>query len=150
MNVHALLALSFTLAAAPRAALVDVSAPDAVYEDESRAIANQMVAQLAKVGVDAVRVEEAELPEGGCRYGPCLGELGKLKQANLVISMDVVQLKGGHWGIAIATLAARNGQPLASGKFELKKLTDTPKGFKAYLAQMKKLVEGWPKPDAGS
>ncbi len=104
--------------AAPRVAVVDVSAPDAIYGDVSRALADALVAQLEKAGVEALRIEDEELPEGGCRLGPCLGVLARAHQAQVVVMLDATEVDAQRSAVAVAAMASRNGQPVAVKKYQ--------------------------------
>lgn len=101
----------------PRVAVVDVSAPDAIYEDVSRGLADQVVEALRQAGAEAVRIEEAELPAGGCRLGPCLGVLARAKQAQVVVMLDATEVDQKHSGVEVAALGARDGRPIAARRY---------------------------------
>jgi hypothetical protein len=114
------LLLALTLALGPRAAVLDASAPDAVYEDVSRGLADEVVEALARAGLTARRVEEEELPEAGCRAGPCLEQVAKGQQADVLVVLDAREKgKGKAMSVAVGVLAldGRTGRPLAGQRY---------------------------------
>ncbi len=119
--------------------VIDVSAPDAVYEDVSRGLAEQVVAALNGAGIQALRIDENELPEEGCRLGPCLGVVAKSRKALVVVIVDAVELdKKGKTGVSVAAMAGFNGMPLTA-----KRYTTTPDAkptpeLKAFVADLTK------------
>ena len=104
-------------APSPQAAVIDVSAPDAVYEDVSRALAEQVSAALNGAGFEAVRVDENELPEDGCRAGPCLAKVAKDKHAQVLVTLDATELDKKRTQVNVAALFGLNGMPLAGGRY---------------------------------
>ncbi len=114
------LAAALVLCQAPKAAVVDVSTPDAVYEDVSRALAEQVAAALETAGFEAVRVDENELPEEGCRAGPCLAKVAHAKHALVLVTLDAAELDKKRTGVAVAALLGLNGLPLATARYVVK------------------------------
>ncbi len=111
------LAAALVLAQSPKAAVIDVSQPDAVYEDVSRALATQVSVALDGAGFEAVRVDENELPEEGCRAGPCLAKVAKDKKALVLVTLDATELDKKRTSVAVAALLGLNGMPLAGGRY---------------------------------
>lgn len=114
------LLLTLALAQAPatlKVAVVDVSAPDAIYEDVSRQLALEVAQALTKGGTVAVRVDENELPPEGCRVGPCLGEVAKAQGAHVVVTVDCVEVDASTTRVAVTALWGTNGEPLAGGRY---------------------------------
>ena len=103
--------------AAPRVAVLDVSAPDAVYEDISRELATKVAASLTAAGFDAVRIDESQLPPEGCRIGPCLGVVARAQKAKVVVIVDATELDKSRTGVGVAALWGTDGQPLATTRF---------------------------------
>lgn len=101
--------------------VLDVSAEDAIYGDESRALCDEVVEVFVKAGFSARRVEEDELPRGGCRFGPCLEKVAK--GSDVLVTLDAVELDKSKTGVATTALAGRTGMPLAGGRYHV-----TPKG----------------------
>lgn len=147
------------LAQAPRVAVVDVSAPDAVYEDVSRELAEEVVASLSKAGFDAIRVDETEIPGGKrCPIGPCLGQVAKMVGAHVVVALDAAEVKtvlrGGNATtdvqVSLTALLGINGEPLCAKRyFQGKK--DTAKLLGAFTRDLSKIAAKRfpPRPDAG-
>jgi acetamidase/formamidase len=124
-------------------AVLDVSAEDAVYEDESRALAIEAVDVMNSKGLTARRVDESELPKRGCRSGPCLEKVAK--GSDVLVTVDVVELDKGKWGVATTALAGRTGLPLAGGRYQVDAKTKRPP--KELEKFVQKLVEAvTPKP----
>jgi hypothetical protein len=143
------LVVALTLAQLPpsRVVVVDVSAPDAVYEDVSRALAEQVVAELKVLGLDAVRIDENELPEEGCRLGPCLGIVAKARQARVVVIVDAVELdKKGKTQVSVAAMAGHNGMPISAKRYVTKAQSKPAADLKVFV---KDLVRRLTPPDAG-
>ncbi|MFT3839258.1 MAG: hypothetical protein QM723_19910 [Myxococcaceae bacterium] len=113
----ALVALAVLAQSSPKAAVVDVSQPDAVYEDVSRALATQVSVALDGAGFEAVRVDENELPEQGCHAGPCLAKVAKDKKALVLVTLDATELDKKRTQVAVAALLGLNGMPLAGGRY---------------------------------
>jgi hypothetical protein len=114
------LLLTLVLAQAPatlKVAVVDVSAPDAIYEDVSRKLALDVAEALTKAGTVAVRVDENELPPDGCRIGPCLGEVAKSQGAHVLVTVDCVEVDASSTRVAVTALWGTNGEPLAGGRY---------------------------------
>lgn len=103
-------------------AVIDVSAPDAIYEDLSRRVAERVVVALESAGVRAVRVDENELPEEGCRIGPCLGVAARAKGAQVVVMVDAAEEGKKAISVRLAGLWSTNGAPVAVATFQLPEL----------------------------
>lgn len=111
--------IAFALAQAPvsKVAVVDVSAPDEIYEDVSRALADLVVDALKAAGLDAVRIDERDLPEAGCRLGPCLGDAARAKNAQVVVMCDATEAADDTSNVKLAALWSNNGAPVAVSKY---------------------------------
>ena len=94
--------------------VLDVSAEDAVYEDESRELCLEAVDTFTAKGFTARRVDESELPKSGCRAGPCLEKVARGN--DVLVTVDVVELEKSRLGVAVTALAGRTGMPLAGGR----------------------------------
>lgn len=138
--------LAFTLLtllhqAPPLLAVIDISPEDAIYEDVSRRYAQSLVEALTKEGVPSVRVDESELPPGGCRLGPCLGVVAREKGALAIVTLDAEELSETRSKVVVTVMRATNGEPLAGGRYELKTgVKKTPRGLTVFLAQVKKAM----------
>jgi hypothetical protein len=116
--VLALLLLSVVSQAPAKAAVVDISAPDAIYEDVSRALADDVVFALNQAGLVAVRVEEQEVPRG-CRGGPCLGKVAKAQSAQVLVTVEAEEVDGGAKSrVLVTAMRGSDGVPLAGGRYE--------------------------------
>lgn len=104
--------------------VLDVSAEDAVYEDESRALAIEIVEYLETKGLTARRVDESELPPQGCRAGPCLEKVAK--GSDVLVTVDVAEIGKSQLGVAVTALAGRTGMPLAGGRYHVTPKTKRP------------------------
>jgi hypothetical protein len=147
------LVVALLLAQAPRASVVDVSAPDAIYEDVSRGYAMDVVKALEKAGFEARRVDESELPVDGCHSGPCLARVAKDQKADVVITLDATELDKKTNGVAVAAMWGLNGEPLTVTRFTMKTNAKPPKELATFatnvLAALKKKQPPPPK-DAGT
>lgn len=115
--------------------VLDVSAEDAVYEDESRALAFEVVDALEAKGFAARRVDETELPPRGCRAGPCLEKVAK--GSDVIVTLDVVELDQGQLGAAVTALAGKNGMPLAGGRYQVgPKSKRPPKELEQFVSKL--------------
>jgi hypothetical protein len=121
-----------------KVAVVDVSAPDAIYEDVSRALATQAAEQLTRAGVMAVRIDEDELPPGGCRIGPCLGEVAKAQGADVVVTLDAEEVDASTSRVAVAALWGASGEPLAGGRYVARGVAKPPKALKRFAVDVVK------------
>lgn len=132
--------LSLVLAqAAPatlKVAVVDVSAPDAIYEDVSRRLAGELAEALTKAGTVAVRVDESELPPEGCRIGPCLGEVAKAQGAHVVVTVDCVEVDASTSKVSVTALWGANGEPLAGGRYVANGKKKAPKGLTRFVGDV--------------
>ncbi len=131
------LLLAAVLTQAPatlKVAVVDVSAPDAIYEDVSRQLAAQVAEALMRAGAVAVRVDESELPPQGCRIGPCLGEVAKQQGAHVVVALDAEEVDAETSKVAVTALWGSNGEPLAGGRYVVRLGGKVPKGLKRFVA----------------
>lgn len=132
-----MLAMLLTLLAqtpAPlKAAVVDISASDAIYEDISRGLATDAASALTKAGFVAVRIDESELPPR-CRLGPCLGEMARAQSADVVVTLDARESgpDNAHATVAIAALWGLNGEPLAGGRYTAVPGRKRPKPLTAF------------------
>jgi hypothetical protein len=113
-----LLALLAQAPAPLKAAVVDISASDAIYEDISRGLANDAASALTQAGFVAVRIDESELPPR-CRVGPCLGEMARAQGADVVVTLDAEETgpDNANAKVAIAALWGANGEALAGGRY---------------------------------
>jgi hypothetical protein len=132
----------------PQVAVIDISSEDAIYEDISRRYTESLVEALGKEGVNAVRIDESELPPEGCRLGPCLGVAARSKGAFAIITLDAEELSPKKTKVVMTLMRATNGEPLAGGRYELKAgVKKAPKGLIAFLAQVKKaMAKAFPPP----
>lgn len=144
----ALLAASLLGQATPTIALVDISAPDAVYEDVSQAVVRELAELLAKgpVHVSLVTQDAAR----GCRFGPCLGALAKQQQAAIVITVEVAE--GEHPSLAVAALALRaaDGTPLSGRRWKTGGKKKPGKAREAFLKDVLAAAAALPPPPAPS
>ena len=144
--LQALFALALVQLPPSRLVVVDVSTPDAVYEDVSRALAEQVVAELREAGLEAVRIDENELPKG-CRLGPCLGGVAKARQAKIVVIVDAVELdKKGKTQVSVAAMAGRDGMPISAKRYVTRAEGKPAAELKAFV---KDLARRLTPPDAG-
>jgi hypothetical protein len=128
--------------------VLDVSAEDAVYEDESRALANEVVEVMNAKGMVARRVDESELPPQGCRAGPCLEKVAK--GSDVLVTLDVAEIGKGKLGVAVTALAGRTGMPLAGGRYHVgPKTKRPPKELEKFVQKVLEAVTPKPKKDAG-
>jgi hypothetical protein len=138
-----LFALSALVCAQASVVVLDVSAEDAVYEDESRALAEEVVSVLEAKGFTARRVDESELPPQGCRAGPCLEKVAK--GSDVLVTLDVAEISKGRLGVAITALAGRNGMPLAGGRYHVgPKMKRPPKELEKFVQKLSEALQ--PKP----
>lgn len=137
-----LLTLALAQLPSSKVVVIDVSAPDAVYEDVSRGLAEQVVKELGAAGLETIRIDENELPEEGCRLGPCLGTVARARRALVVVIVDAVELdKKGRTGVSVAAMAGHNGMPLTAKRYTTKPGAKPPPELKAFVADlMKKLA----------
>jgi hypothetical protein len=151
--VTLVLTLVCTQAPALRVTVIDVSDADAIYEDVSRGLAEEVVKTLAAAGLDARRVDESELPEGGCKVGPCLGQVVKEQKAHVLVALDAKELDKKKIGIGLTALW-RDGSPLSGARYTLKVgQKKVPKELTAFatdvLARGTKKLPPAAAPDAG-
>jgi len=116
-----LLSLCLILAQAPvtKVAVVDVSAPDDIYEDVSRGLSDAVVEALKATGLEAIRIDERDLPASGCRLGPCLGEAARAQNAQVVVMVDCSEAGETASGVKLAALWSNNGAPVAVSKYQV-------------------------------
>lgn len=112
--------LSTLVLAQMKVAVIDVSAPDAVYEDESRALAEDVTAALNSGGFVAEKVDERDLPLQGCRIGPCLGKVSLQRGAQVVVALDGNELPDKSIGVTVTAMRATDGLPLAATRYTAK------------------------------
>ncbi len=130
------------MAQAPVVAVIDISEPDAIYEDVSRRYAQDLADALTRAGVRAVRIDESELPVEGCRLGPCLGVAGRARGALAVVTLDATELTEAKSRVVVAMLRATTGEPLAGGRYELTEgAKQAPKALAKFLAAAKKAAD---------
>lgn len=140
--------LAVALTAAPPGlvvAVVDTSASDAIYEDVSRALAEGLVTAMKREGFSATRVDENELPQEGCRAGPCLEKVARSTHADVVVVLDAAE-ESGTTRVSVMALWGRDGRPLAAKRYQVGKRDK--KAVAAFLAQLEKAIPA--RPDAGS
>jgi hypothetical protein len=137
------LVVALVLAAGPRVAVLDASAPDAVYEDVSRALADEVVAALTAAGLSAKRVEEEELPGAGCRSGPCLEAVARAQRAEVLVVLDARE-KGKGVAVGVLALEGRTGRPLGGQRYAA-----GPEAGKALRRFATKLARALPARDGG-
>ncbi len=143
-----LLTALLSLVATQTVVVLDVSAEDAVYEDESRALAMEAVELMNAKGLTARRVDESELPPQGCRAGPCLERVAK--GSDVLVTLDVAELGKGKLGVAVTALAGRTGMPLAGGRYHVgPKTKRPPKELEAFVQKVIKAVTPQQKRDGG-
>lgn len=118
-----------------RVSVVDVSASDAVYEDVSRALAEDVVRALNKAGASAERVDERELPEDGCRAGPCLEVIAKAHKADVLVALDAVE-DGEKTKVGVLALDGRIGLPLTAVRYVVAAPGGAPKPVTAFAADV--------------
>jgi hypothetical protein len=115
--------------------VLDVSAEDAVYEDESRELAIEAVDRFNANGAIARRIDESELPPQGCRAGPCLEKVAK--GSDVLVTIDVVEISKGKLGVAITALAGRTGMPLGGGRYHVEpKMKRPPKELEKFVTKV--------------
>jgi len=115
-----MLSLALTLVLAQgsvRVAVLDVSAPDAIYEDVSRALTETVSDELLKKGFLSKRVDESELPVEGCRIGPCLGVIARAQSADVLVIVDATEGAKGKVDVVLSAMRGRDGLPLAAGRW---------------------------------
>ncbi|MBL8922587.1 MAG: hypothetical protein JNJ54_27295 [Myxococcaceae bacterium] len=100
-----------------RVAVLDVSAPDAIYEDVSRGLAERVSDELLKKGFFSKRVDESELPVENCRVGPCLGVIAKARGADVLLLLDATEDDKGRVAVSLSAMRGRDGLPLAVGRW---------------------------------
>ena len=133
-----------------KVALIDVSAPDEVYEDESRALADDAVTVLNKSGFFAERVDERELPREGCRIGPCLGKVSLQRGAQVVVALDATELPDKRIGVSMTAMRSTDGLPLAAVRYVATLAGKPAKELTAFAKDLlKNAVKALTVPDAG-
>lgn len=102
-----------------KVAVLDASAPDAIYEDVSRSLAQRVSDELLKRGFLSRRVDEAEIPPRaeGCRLGPCLGIIAHSQAADVLVLVDATEDDKGRIEVTLSAMRGRDGMPLAAGKW---------------------------------
>lgn len=135
------LALGFVLAqGTTHVAVLDVSAPDAIYEDVSRALAEQVSLELLKKGFLSKRVDESELPVQGCRIGPCLGEVAKSQSADVLLLVDATEAEKGKIDVSLSAMRGRDGLPLSVGKWSTTAEGKPNKQLSKFITAMQKAI----------
>jgi hypothetical protein len=150
------LALALVLAQAPvRVTVIDVSDSDAIYEDVSRGLAEDVAKALTAAGFDAHRVDESEMPDADCKVGPCLAKVVKSQNAQVLVTLDAKELDKKKIAIGLTGLLGSNGEPLTGARYTLKVgQKKTPKELTAFGVDLlaraaKKLKPPAPAVDAG-
>ena len=142
--------LATLLIAQPKVAVIDVSAPDEVYEDESRALAEDVVMVLNKGGFIAERVDERELPLAGCRIGPCLGKVSVQRGAQVVVALDAKELPDKRVGVSMTAMRATDGLPLTAIRYAVKPGSKSPPELAQFAKDLlKHALKALAVPDAG-
>jgi hypothetical protein len=100
-----------------RVAVLDVSAPDAIYEDVSRELTQRVSDELLGRGFSARRVDESELTVENCRIGPCLGVIAKAQSADILVVVDAAEGAKGKVDVVLSAMRGRDGLPLSVGKW---------------------------------
>lgn len=100
-----------------RVAVLDVSVPDAIYEDVSRGLAEKVSDELLKRGFFSKRVDESELPVDNCRVGPCLGVIAKAQAADVLLLLDATEGEKGRIEVTLSAMRGRDGLPLSAGRW---------------------------------
>lgn len=134
-------ALSLVLAQGTlRVSVLDVSAPDAIYEDVSRALAQRVSDELLKLGYLSRRADESELPTEGCRLGPCLAEVAKAQSADVLVLLDAVEAGKGRVEVSLSAMRGNDGLPLAVGKWPTTANGKPDKKLKKFFEALQKAV----------
>lgn len=123
-----------------RVSVLDVSAPDAIYEDVSRALAQRVSDELLKLGYLSRRADEAELPVEGCRLGPCLAEIAKTQGADVLLLLDASEGEKGRVEVALSAMRGNDGLPLAVGKWPTTARGTPDKKLKKFFDALQKAV----------
>lgn len=133
-----MLALCVSDAPLIKVAVVDVSASDAIYEDVSRGLADQVVEALNGAGLVAVRVDEREVPRG-CRVGPCLEKIVRAQQAKVIVLVDATEVDSSKNGVGAAALWGADGRPLSAARYTVPIAgKGVPKKLTAFAADVAK------------
>jgi len=123
----------------PRIIVIDVSAPDAIYEDVSRALADDVVNGFSKAKVWTLRVDENEMPKG-CRAGPCLGKVAQERRADIVVTLDAEQEGEGVPKISISAMRGTNGELLAALRYRAQPKGKPTKKFMEFVGNALKAL----------
>ncbi len=118
-----MLSLAVLLAQVPspvRVTVIDVSEADAIYEDVSRGLAEDVTRALAAAGFEATRIDESELPEFPCPPGPCLAKVARQQKAHVLVTLDAKELDKVKIGVGLTALLGTNGMPLLGARYALK------------------------------
>lgn len=135
----------------PRVAVVDVSAPDAIYEDISRALAQRVSDALVAAGYTSRRVDESEMPVEHCRLGPCLGVIAKSQAADVLVLIDATEGKKGAVDVVLTAMRGRDGLPLAGGRWVTTSEGRKPKQLGTFIEALKRATtQAFPSPRAPS
>lgn len=99
-------------------AVLDVSAPDAIYQDVSTGLADRLSEAFLKRGFLACRIDETQVPPKaeGCRLGPCLGIIAAAHQVDVLVILDATETDKGI-DVTLSAMRGRDGLPLAAGKW---------------------------------
>ena len=128
--------VTLVLAQGLHVSVLDVSKPDAIYEDVSRALAEEVVTELLGAGFLASRVDESQLSRP-CRIGPCLGEIAAQQHADVLVLLDAAEAQGGNQ-VALAAMRERDGKPLATAKYSTAQAAKMKKKLKRFAADVLK------------
>jgi hypothetical protein len=123
-----------------RVSVLDVSASDAIYEDVSRGLAERISDELLKLGFLSRRADESELPNEGCRVGPCLAAIAKTQKADVLLLLDAVEGDKGQIQVALTAMRGRDGLPLAAGKWSTTAAGKADKRLNTFLTALKRAI----------
>jgi hypothetical protein len=120
-----------------RVTVIDISDSDAIYEDISRGLAEDVTRALAAAGFDATRIDESELPQFPCPPGPCLARVAKDTRAQMLVTLDARELDKVKVGVGLTALLGRDGTPLAGARYTLtQQQKKVPRELTAFAADL--------------
>ena len=96
------------------------------------------------------RIGENELPEEGCRIGPCLGQVAKAHKAKVVVILDCTEVDKTHTAVNVAAMAGHNGMPIGAKRYVVKAESKAPKDLKTFATDLAAKVVPPPPKDAGA
>lgn len=123
-----------------RVSVLDVSAPDAIYEDVSRGLAERVSDELLKAGFLSRRADESELPGEGCRIGPCLAAIAQTQRADVLLLLDATEGAKGKVEVSLTAMRGRDGLPLAAGKWSTTAEGKLDKRLTKFISALQKAV----------